>query len=74
LLFITRKLGEKLVVGGETTIEVVEISGNTVRLGIDAPRSVAIYREELWRAVKRENEEAAAAAPDALPASGQLGE
>jgi carbon storage regulator len=48
-------------------IEVTEIRGQTVRLGIDAPRSVIVYREEIWLEVKRENEEAARAAGAILP-------
>ena len=42
-------------------ISVLEVSGQTVRLGIEAPRSVRVYREEIWLEVKRENEAAAQA-------------
>jgi carbon storage regulator len=66
MLRITRRAGERVIVGGEVVIEVLEVRGGTVRLGIDAPRSVSIYREEIWLEVKRENE-AAASAPDDLP-------
>lgn len=66
MLRITRRAGERVIVGGEVVIEVLEVRGATVRLGIEAPRSVSIYREELWLEVKRENE-AAASAPDQLP-------
>ena len=45
----------------------MEIRGQTVRLGIDAPRSVPVYREEIWLEVKRENEEAARLAGAKLP-------
>jgi carbon storage regulator len=61
MLRITRRAGERVIIGGETIIEVLEVRGQTVRLGIDAPRSVSIYREEIWLEVKRENEEAASA-------------
>jgi carbon storage regulator len=61
VLFITRRKGEKVMVG-ETVIEVVEVSGANVRLGITAPRAVPIYREELWLAVKEQNEAAAQSA------------
>jgi carbon storage regulator len=67
MLRITRRAGERVIVGGEVVIEVLEVRGATVRLGIDAPRSVSIYREELWLEVKRENE-AAASAEVELPA------
>lgn len=70
MLRITRRAGERVIVGGEVVIEVIEIRGGTVRLGIDAPRSVSIYREEIWLEVKRENEAAASAATElpTLPA------
>jgi carbon storage regulator len=66
MLRITRRAGERVIVGGDVVIEVLEVRGAMVRLGIDAPRSVSIYREELWLEIKRENE-AAASAPDQLP-------
>jgi carbon storage regulator len=59
MLMITRRPGERLVLGEDIRIEVVEIAGNTVRLGVAAPREIPVYREELWEAVKAENEAAA---------------
>jgi carbon storage regulator len=66
MLRITRRAGERIIVGGDVFIEVLEVRGATVRLGIEAPRSVSIYREELWLEIKQENE-AAASAADELP-------
>lgn len=66
MLRITRRAGERVIVGGDVVIEVLEVRGATVRLGIEAPRSISIYREELWLEIKQENE-AAASAPDQLP-------
>ena len=66
MLMMTRRAGQKIILGDNITIEVVEVAGNTVRLGVDAPRSVPVYREEIWTAVRAENE-AAAAAPTDLP-------
>jgi carbon storage regulator len=62
MLRITRRPGERVILGGNIVVEVVEVSGQLVRLGIDAPRSVPIYREEIWLEVRRENEAAAQAA------------
>lgn len=62
MLRVTRRAGERVIVGGEVVIEVLEVRGATVRLGIDAPREVSIYREELWLEIKQENEAAANAA------------
>ena len=68
MLNITRRRGERVVLGDDVFISVLEVSGQTVRLGIDAPRSVRVYREEIWLEVKRENEAAAHATGSALPA------
>ena len=73
MLRITRRAGERVMLGDDVVVEVMEIRGQTVRLGIDAPRSVPVYREEIWLAVKRENEEAARLAGAKLPdVSGRL--
>jgi carbon storage regulator len=55
------------VIGDDILIEVMAVSGHTVRLGIAAPEGISIYREEIWLAVKEENRAAAAADPDSLP-------
>jgi carbon storage regulator len=67
MLILTRRPGERVVIGDDVLVTVMEISGQTVRLGIAAPEALAIYREEIWLAVKEENRAAAAAAADALP-------
>ncbi|HEY2321058.1 MAG TPA: carbon storage regulator CsrA [Solirubrobacteraceae bacterium] len=67
MLNITRRRGERVVLGDDVFISILEVSGQTVRLGIDAPRSVRVYREEIWLEVKRENEAAAQAAGASLP-------
>lgn len=67
MLIITRRPGEKIVLGDDVTITVMEVSGQTVRLGIDAPKELPIYREEIWAAVKQENEAAARADAGPLP-------
>ena len=66
MLIITRRAGEKVMVGDDVVIHVMEIVGNTVRVGIEAPRSLPVYREEIWNAVRAENR-AAADAPVDLP-------
>jgi carbon storage regulator len=66
VLIITRKPGEKIMLGDDVTVEVIEVSGSSVRIGIAAPRSLPVYREEIWTAVKEENA-ASAASADAVP-------
>ena len=67
MLIITRKPGEKIMLGDDVTVEVIEVSGSSVRIGIAAPRSVPVYREEIWAQVKAENAAAAEAAPATDP-------
>ncbi len=68
MLIVTRRAGEKIMLGDDIVVEVMEIAGNTVRVGIKAPRSVPVYREEIWDAVRDENRAAAQSAPAKLPA------
>jgi carbon storage regulator len=65
MLQLTRKPGETIVIGDDVRVQVIQIAGGAVRIGIDAPRSVPIYREEIWDAVREEN--AAAATASELP-------
>ena len=54
MLVLTRKVDEKIIIGDTITITVVAVRGNTVRLGIDAPRSIPVYREEIYVAIQKE--------------------
>jgi carbon storage regulator len=67
MLVITRRAGERIRIGDDVVVQVMEVTGSGVRLGIEAPRSTRIYREELWLAVQEENRAAAQAAPADLP-------
>jgi carbon storage regulator len=76
MLKITRRTGERIIVGDDIVVTLLEVSGQTARIGIDAPRAIPVFREEIWVEVKRENEAAAAEAANAtLPAiaGGDLG-
>ena len=53
-------------VGETVTVRVLEVKGNQVRLGIEAPGDVRIYREEVYRAIRKENEEAGRSDPQAV--------
>ena len=67
MLIITRRPGEKIMLGDDIVVHIMEIVGNSVRVGIQAPRSVPVYREEIWNAVREENRAAVEAAPVQLP-------
>lgn len=67
MLVITRKSGERVCLGDDVTITVLEIVGSSVRLGIEAPAEVSVYRHEIWAAIKEENRAAANASVDDLP-------
>ncbi len=59
MLVLTRKLGESIAIGNEIKISVVEIKGKQVQLGITAPSSIRIYREEIFKRIQEENKKAA---------------
>lgn len=59
MLVLTRKMGEVVTIGDSIRIKVVEMKGNQVRLGIEAPGDLRIYREEIYLKVQRENQLAA---------------
>jgi len=69
MLVLTRKLGEVIRVGDAVTVRVLEVKGSQVRLGVEAPAEVRIYREEVYRAIRKENEEAALRDPAGLEAA-----
>jgi carbon storage regulator len=62
MLVIARKAGERICLGDDTVVTVLEIVGSTVRLGVEAPAEVAVYRYEVRAAIEEENRAAAAAA------------
>ena len=66
MLIITRRAGERIMLGDDITIHVMEIVGNSARVGIEAPKSLPVYREEIWAAVKEENKASARVEADQL--------
>ena len=55
MLVLTRKKGEKIVIGDNIFLTVIEVKGDQVKLGIDAPREVSVHREEVFREIQEEN-------------------
>ena len=54
MLILTRRIGETLMIGNDVTVSVVGLNGSQVRLGINAPKSVEVHREEVYERVKAE--------------------
>jgi carbon storage regulator len=68
MLVLSRKLGEKIVIGQDIVLTVIEVTGNRVRLGITAPDDVPIFREELRGSFQNEKRGARAHNKQGLPA------
>lgn len=55
MLILTRKLGEKINIGDDITVTLLEIKGAQVKLGIDAPKRIGIHRNEIYEKIREEN-------------------
>lgn len=67
MLVLSRKRNEKIVIDGQIVVTVVDIRGDKVRLGIEAPKEVSIHRSEVYEALKREQQDKPTAAPSDVP-------
>ena len=62
MLILSRKTNEKIMIGDDISISIIEVRGDQVRIGVDAPKSVKVFRREVFDAIKAENEAAAQSA------------
>jgi carbon storage regulator len=72
MLILTRRVGETLMIGDEVTVTVLGVKGNQVRIGVNAPRDVAVHREEIYERIKREQAEQQRDATSEPPPEGDL--
>ncbi len=66
MLILTRRVGENVIVGDDIVISVIEVRGDAVRIGIRAPRSLSVHREEVWLELQRANAQAASTSDEAI--------
>jgi carbon storage regulator len=72
MLVLTRKLNERIMIGDEIEITVVEIKGDAIKLGINAPKEIKVHRKEIYLAIQNENIDASKAAVSRLDAIGGI--
>lgn len=74
MLILTRRMGETLMIGEDITVTVLGVKGNQVRIGVSAPRDVAVHREEIFARIKSEGDLPGGLpgedGPEAVPATG----
>ena len=70
MLILTRRVGETVMIGNDVTVTVLGVKGNQVRIGVNAPRDVAVHREEIFERIKREEQDGGGKTSSARSSSG----
>ena len=71
MLILTRKTNEKIKIGNEITLSIIEIKGEQVKIGVEAPKEVKVFRQEVFNAIQNENR-AAVTSQDSISALSDL--
>ena len=72
MLVLSRQRDETIMIGDDIEVTVVDIRGDKVRLGINAPKEISVHRKEVYDAIRRENREAAQVKPEDLSGLGKI--
>jgi carbon storage regulator len=72
VLVLTRRPGESIMIGDDVVVTVLDVRGDVVRVGIKAPRSVQVHREEVYRELQKANREAASPSEEAVEALSEM--
>ena len=70
MLILSRKVNEKIMIGEDISLTIIEIRGDQVKVGVEAPKSVKVFRQEVFEAIKNENRAAATSEPNLQSLSG----
>ena len=73
MLVLSRQRDETIMIGDDIEVTVVDIRGDKVRLGINAPKEISVHRKEVYEAIRRENREAAQVKPEDLSGLAKIG-
>jgi carbon storage regulator len=63
MLILSRKINEKIMIGNDISVSIIEIRGDQVRIGVEAPKTVKVFRREVYDAIRSENKAAAESTP-----------
>jgi carbon storage regulator len=63
MLILSRKVNEKIMIGDDISVSIIEVRGDQVRIGVDAPKNVKVFRQEVFDAIRAENKAAAESTP-----------
>ncbi|MCK9169355.1 MAG: carbon storage regulator CsrA [Treponema sp.] len=72
MLILSRKIDEQIKIGDNITITIIEVRGDQVKIGVEAPKSVKVFREEVFNAIQKENKAAAVGTAGALDSISKL--